>query len=395
MNMGLRNGYHRSIAVAIVALITFTAPAAASGVEWRRHVVTEGFRTNTAVAADFTGDGRFDIIANCGPCEEDVLFVAPDWKRVVLGKTVNGIYSAVLDMDGDGDLDYVGARYSPGFIYWLERPANPLRVPWKMHVVDDHAAGGVNGVHGFYVGDVNRDGKPDLIANSGEPKGAFPSSLAWFEAPGWKRHIFAAGDAPGLSHYFGFGDVNGDGRPDIASAAKIPPDGNWFAWWQAPADPRGTWQKRIIATGQEGASNIAIVDVNGDRRPDFLASRGHGKGLVWFEAPDWKAHEIDSSHPYPHSLAVGDIDGDGDIDAAACSAVYGREPAKPLLAWYENDGRGRFTAHTIDGNQAAYDTRLADMDGDGDLDVLVAGQETRNVVWFENLSGVPRRSAGR
>ena len=55
-----------------------------------------------------------------------------------------------------------------------------------------------------------------------------------------------------------------------------------------------------------------------------------------------------------------------------------------VVAWFENDGKGQFTRHDIWYGNAAYDIRLADMDNDGDLDVLVAGQTTANVIWLEN-----------
>ena len=54
------------------------------------------------------------------------------------------------------------------------------------------------------------------------------------------------------------------------------------------------------------------------------------------------------------------------------------------LAWFENDGRGNFTTHIIGTDQAAYDIRAVDMDRDGDLDLLIAGQASKNVVWCEN-----------
>ena len=124
--------------------------------------------------------------------------------------------------------------------------------------------------------------------------------------------------------------------------------------------------------------------MNGDRRPDFLASRGHGRGLLWFEGPSWAVRDIDTGIQYPHSLAVGDLDGDGDLDAVACSAVYDKQPKDPTLAWFENDGKGRFTTHVLSRTQASYHVTLVDMDGDRDPDILVAGQESRNVVWYEN-----------
>jgi hypothetical protein len=323
---------------------------------------------------DFTGDKRVDIIANDADGRRDILYAAPDWKPVVVRENANGIFaSAAVDMDGDGDFDYVGARYSPGLLYWLEQPG------WKYHLVDDK----LDGIHGLTVGDVNRDGKPDIIGNSAQPVGPFANSIAWYAAPKWERHIFADKDAPGLSHYMGIGDVNRDGRPDIASGAKIAEGGNWFAWWEQPANLDRPWKKRVIAERHEGASNIHMADVNKDGKVDFIASRGHGKGLVWFEAPDWKPHDIDPAHVYPHSLAIADIDKDGDIDAVACSAVY--DGSKPTgVAWFENDGNGQFRTHLIAPGQASYDIRLTDIDGDGDSDILVAGQESRNVIWFEN-----------
>jgi hypothetical protein len=270
-------------------------------------------------------------------------------------------------------VELVGAWYYPGLLYWLEQPT------WNYHLVDDK----VDGIRGLAVGDVNRDGRPDIIANSAQPTGQFANSIAWYSAPTWERHVFADKDAPGLSHYMGIGDVNGDGRPDIASAAKIAEGGNWFAWWEQPLDATKPWKKHLIATGHEGASNIAMADVNRDGIADFIASRGHGKGLVWFEGPHWKTHDIDPAHGFPHSLAIGDIDKDGDIDAVTCSAVY--DGSKPTgMAWFENNGKGRFKTHLIAPGQAAYDLRLTDMDGDGDLDILLAGQESRNVLWFEN-----------
>lgn len=352
--------------------------------QWVAHRVASGFSNHTIVAGDITGSPRLDIVVS-GNNETYLLAGDSAGTKRVIHEGVGGLFaSELMDVDGDGDLDFVAARYSPGLIFWLERPANPLTDPWVYHEIDNFEKGGVNGIHGLLVGDVDGDGLPDLIANSAQPNGQFPDSLAWFKLVReggqglFVRHIFADRDAPGLSHYFGMGDINADGRPDIASAGKDAPGGNWYAWWEQPADPTIPWKRHWIAREQWGATNILPADVNGNGKLDFLATRGHGEGVLWFEAPDWTPHEMDPGLRGPHALAIGDLDGDGDIDAATCAKD------SQLAVWYENDGKGGFTRHIIGRNQAAYDVRLVDMDRDGDLDLVVAGQASDNVVWFEN-----------
>jgi hypothetical protein len=363
--------------------------------EWKKHVVWEGARTNTAVGGDFSGDGLPDVICTSGGRTR--LLVAPDWREIVLdeSKDRQAIHAESFDVDGDGDLDYIGAQYSPGNVFWIEQPKQPLTDKWTVRNVDNE----INGIHGLLKGDVDGDGKFDLLANSGQPTGPFSFSAVWLKVPAdphgataWVRHVFSRGDSPGLSHYLGFGDVDGDKRPDIAMAAKggnkseNTPDA-YFAWWQAPADPKQPgWKKHLLADNLGGATNIQQADVNGDGRVDFIATRGHQRGVIWFEHPSaagatWPIHQIDPQILEPHSLQVADLDGDGDSDAATCA--YGDKVCK----WYENDGQGRFTVHVVGTDQAAYDIRAVDMDRDGDLDLLVAGQASSNVVWYAN----PRR----
>ncbi len=354
--------------------------------EWKKHVVYEGGRCNTAVAADFTKDGQNDVICCAG--NKTRLLIAPDWNEVILSEDSDHqfIHSEFFDVDGDGDDDFIGARYRPGLIVWFEQPEEPRRQRWTVRLVDDQ----VNGTHGLLKADVDRDGKTDLLANSAQPIGRFPDSAVWLrvpsrarEAKSWHRHVFASRDAPGLSHYLGFGDVNGDGRGDISMAAKGGPtdtanSGEWFAWWEAPSDPTRPWKKHPVATQQPGATNIRPADVDGDGKTDFIATRGHGRGVVWFAAPDWKEKTIHATLKEPHCLVVADMDDDGDVDAATCA--FGDQ----LAVWFENDGMGNFTSHIVGRNQAAYDIRAVDMDRDKDLDLLVAGQQSNNVVWYEN-----------
>jgi hypothetical protein len=369
-------------------LLIFTAAvdAAQPKGDWKKHVIWEGQRNNVAVAADFTGDGKVDVISSSSG--KTRLFVAPDWKQVIIGddKDHTFIHGETFDVDGDGDADFIGARYKPGLIVWFEQPKEATGGQWKARIAEDE----IIGIHGVLKADVNGDGKLDLLANSGQPKGKFPNSAAWLEVPKnphnakrWPRHIFAKEDAPGLSHYLGAGDLNGDGRLDITLAAKGGAAdksgmGEWFAWWEAGKDPTKPFKKHKLPGTHPGATNIMPADVNGDGKLDIVASRGHGVGLIWYENPKWAIHEINNDLQSPHCLQIGDIDNDGDLDAATCAYLSRK------AAWFENDGKGTFTTHIINADQCAYDIRLVDMNKDGDLDVLIAGQQSNNVVWYEN-----------
>lgn len=367
---------------------------------WKKHIILatnngadgQACRVNTAVADDFDKDGKMDVIASYDA--KVVLFRGPDWKPHViveempinpstLGERRGCIHSTIMDVDGDGDMDFIGSNR---MLFWLECPAKPFSEKWNLRMMNYD----VNGAHCVITGDVDRDGKLEIIANSerDEKTSKIPFSITFFRVPKdphvdqlWKPIVFADKDAPGRNHYMGFGDVNKDGRPDISCAGvgvQGAADG-WFAWWEQPENPDQAWKKHLLSDKEEGASNILNCDINNDGHMDFVGSRGHGKGVVVFKGPEFGSTEIDATLVSPHSLAVADLNGDGALDIVSC----GSNP-DGIAVIYLNDGKGNFTRQIIGENQGSYDTRIVDMDGDGDLDVLIGGAGTRNIVWYEN-----------
>jgi prepilin-type N-terminal cleavage/methylation domain-containing protein len=382
----------------LFALVNLTATGLqANPIDWSRQEIPLPESIWSVEAVDLNADGRLDLIA-MGHTKVFGL-QAPGWNIHVLADCGEPkmLYCVALDADGDGDLDVAVGRYrapwieyreaqragktaampkGPDFsVAWIENTGR-LGKDWPLHVIDRE----LNGIHGLCVGDIDGDGRKDLISDSILGP-SFPNSLVWFQAPKrgeslFQRHVVTKDGADGRPHYLDFADLNVDGRGDVLLGDS---KGGTFSWWEQSANPDASWIKHRIAQ-ENGATNLRAADVNGDGVLDVVGACGHGKGVFWFEAPAWKKHGIDTDLGSPHALACGDFDQDGDIDVAVASFTAF------VVRWYQNDGKGIFTAKDIDTGhrQQAYDLKSVDLDGDGRLDLILAGRESNNAVWYRN-----------
>jgi len=374
-------------------LVSWFGTESVQAIDWARHSFPMPESIWSVEAADLNRDGKLDFIV----MGQTKLFVleAPDWKQHLLCDTKEPkmLYCVTLDCDGDGDLDIAVGRYRVPWIEYreaqaqgkaMEKPSGPefsiawvensgkLGAPLPFHVIDQE----LNGTHGLCVGDINGDGRKDLIADSIMGP-SFANSVLWFQTPDggqkFQRHILTKSGADGRPHYLDFADINADGKGDVLLGDS---QGGTFTWWEQNTE----WKKHLVAK-EPGATNIRAADINHDGKLDVVGSCGHGKGVFWFEAPGWPKHSIDPDLATPHALAIGDFDADGDIDVATASF------SAHIVRWYENDGKGSFKPHDIDtgNNQEAYDLKSVDLDGDARVDLILAGRETRNAVWYQNL----------
>ena len=367
----------------VLALAAGIALLVARGPEisFERHTIDLGI-SETCAVADFNNDGRPDIFSG------DAWYENPTWKRHEVrhleeyGTYLASLTDLPLDVDGDGLVDIVSSGWHGGKIWWSRNPGKAGGM-WEDRVIDQGSP-----VEFSFLVDLDNDGKArELLPQFGNAK----FGTAWYEFAGgaWKKHIVSP---QGYGHGIGAGDVNGDGRNDI-----LTPQG----WFEAPADPRSADWKFHPEFHLGSTSFIYVLDINEDGLPDLLTANAHDYGIFWMEQrPDhtWVKHMIDESWSQAHALTLVDLNGDGRrelLTGKRFMAHDGHDPGEhdPLgIYWYEyrksEGGKSVVWArHIIDyGGRAGGGMQIpvADMDGDGDLDFAVGGKS--GLFLFENLT---------
>ncbi|MFC1501985.1 T9SS type A sorting domain-containing protein [bacterium] len=183
-------------------------------------------------------------------------------------------------------------------------------------------------------------------------------------------------------------DLNGDGDPDVLIASY---KDNKISWYPN-MDGQGKFgEQQIITTSAKEVPFADGADLDGDGDLDVVSAYSsiYDSRIVWYENTDGKGNfsslkTITDSVDLPRSVYICDLDGDGDLDVLSASSDDDK------IAWYENsDGIGTFGVQQVltDSADSACSVYASDLDGDGDMDVLSASKLDAKIAWYENTDG--------
>jgi hypothetical protein len=314
------------------------------------------------IVGDINGDRFPDVIigGRSGPL---VWYAYPKWEKTVVALGgYDAVDGEVGDVDRDGDLDIV-----MGGVFWYENPrpeGNPKKGPWRAHKIGSHQS------HDVEVADLDGDGDLDVVTRgqSGFGSNAGNRILLWGQntPTSWSMRVIDCPHGEGLT----LADMDRDGDMDMVIAGR---------WYENPRDiVKATWAEHVFSTAwAHGDVKVEVADINEDGRADVVLTPAEGTyRIAWFEAPSdpragqWPEHNIEESAEGVHSLQLADMDGDGDVDVVTARMHQYKAPHEVSI--YLNEDKGTKWQKQVLSERGSHNIRVGDIGSDGDLDVIGA-----------------------
>ncbi len=376
----------------------------ASPQSFRKITLTREFYSEGAHFGDINRDGQMDVVAGpywfAGPDFTDRHEYMPAQAYDPKGYAPNFV-AFTHDLNSDGWTDIIIIGFPGEATNWYQNPQGKDG-HWPRHVAVE-----ITDNESPTFGDLTGDGKPELVFHTAQRLGYAEPNWDQPTQP-WKFHpVSAVGGWHKYTHGFGFGDVNNDGRADLMLRE---------GWWEQPAtSTENPWKYHAVEFG-DGGAQMYTYDVDGDGDNDVITSlQAHGYGLAWFESqpqPDgeitFERHVIVGSSPaenpygvkfsQPHAVDLIDMNGDGLKDIVTGKRFWAHGPqgdvepnAPAVLYWFElrrDNGNVEFTPHLVDDDSGVgTQVTAGDVSGDGLPDIVVGNKKGAFVFVQERTEG--------